>query len=134
MDVPNATAIIIHNAERFGLAQLHQLRGRVGRGKVPGYCVLMSEDKDNARLRTMCAHTDGFTIAEMDLKQRGAGDFLGSRQSGTERYLALALQYPEEYKRARSATQQLLDTGENSLLLEQAMKDIQENFSGVMLN
>lgn len=133
VDVPNATVIIIHNAERFGLAQLHQLRGRVGRGKDPGICVLLSEEKDNPRLQAMCDHADGFSIAEMDLQQRGAGDFLGSQQSGTEKYLALALCNPQEYKRAQSAAVSLLDIGENSILLEQAISDVQNNVSGEML-
>ncbi len=85
IDVPNATVMLIEGAERFGLAQLHQLRGRVGRGDHPSYCLLMSETTDateNARLRTLQTVHDGFTLAERDLELRGPGDVIGTRQSG----------------------------------------------------
>ena len=86
VDVPNATVIVIESAERFGLAQLHQLRGRVGRGKEQSYCVLMSDEKlskeSSKRLEAMCQTTDGFELAELDLKLRGAGDINGTMQSG----------------------------------------------------
>ena len=85
IDVPNATVMLIEGAERFGLAQLHQLRGRVGRGDHPSYCLLMSETTDateNARLRTLQTVYDGFTLAERDLELRGPGDVIGTRQSG----------------------------------------------------
>ncbi len=83
--MPNATLMVVEHAERFGLAQLHQLRGRVGRGHRPGSCLLVarggSEDSE-ARLRAMLETTDGFRIADADLRIRGPGDFLGTRQSG----------------------------------------------------
>ena len=85
VNVPNAVIMIIENAERFGLSQLHQLRGRVGRGNVQSYCILISDAKNDAavsRLRIMCGTNDGFIIANEDLKQRGPGDFFGSRQHG----------------------------------------------------
>lgn len=86
VDVPNASIMIIENAERFGLSQLHQLRGRVGRGKSQSYCVLIGGEKltqdAKDRLRTMLETTDGFKIAEADLNIRGEGDILGTRQSG----------------------------------------------------
>ena len=85
VDVPNATVMLIENAERFGLAQLHQLRGRIGRGEHPSYCVLVGEPKSLEswrRLRIMEETTDGFRIAEEDLRLRGEGDVLGTRQSG----------------------------------------------------
>ncbi len=85
VDVPNASLMIVENAERFGLSQLHQLRGRVGRGRHQSYCVLVSDHQNpdtRARLRALCATNDGFVIAEEDLKLRGPGDFFGSRQHG----------------------------------------------------
>ena len=85
VDVKNATVIVIENAERFGLAQLHQLRGRVGRGSDESYCILISssdENVDNERLSVMKESDDGFVIAEKDFKMRGPGDILGVRQSG----------------------------------------------------
>ena len=85
VDVPNATMMIIYNAERFGLSQLHQLRGRVGRGAEKSYCfLLMGADSETARerLTTLKNNTDGFKIAEKDLEMRGSGDFFGTRQSG----------------------------------------------------
>lgn len=85
IDVPNAAIMVIENAERFGLSQLHQLRGRIGRGQFKSTCVLVSDaqnEEAKKRLRVMCETTDGFKIAEEDLKQRGPGDFLGSRQHG----------------------------------------------------
>ena len=85
VDVPNAVLMVVENAERFGLSQLHQLRGRVGRGTVQSHCILISDTKNEEtrqRLKTLAATTDGFKIAEEDLKQRGPGDFFGSRQHG----------------------------------------------------
>jgi ATP-dependent DNA helicase RecG len=85
VDVPNATLVVVEHAERFGLAQLHQLRGRVGRGRKPGTCLLVargSSEPGEARLRAMLETTDGFAIADADLRIRGPGDFLGTRQSG----------------------------------------------------
>ncbi len=85
VDVPNATLMVIEDADRFGLSQLHQLRGRVGRGKAKSYCILTSHNRNQdtlLRLKALCKTTDGFKIAEEDLKLRGPGDFFGSRQSG----------------------------------------------------
>ncbi len=85
VDVPNATVMLVEGAERFGLAQLHQFRGRVGRGQEKSYCLLVpgkQDAVDNERLRAMESTTDGFVLAELDLQQRGPGDFLGTRQSG----------------------------------------------------
>ena len=85
VDVPNSSLVVIENADRFGLSQLHQLRGRVGRGRHQSYCVLLTASRSPealARLRTLASTTDGFRIAEEDLKARGPGDFFGSRQHG----------------------------------------------------
>lgn len=90
VNVPNATVMVVEDAERFGLAQLHQLRGRVGRGEKPSWCFLMA-DRPTARLRALTETNDGFVIAKKDLELRGPGELLGTRQSGMadERTLAL---------------------------------------------
>jgi ATP-dependent DNA helicase RecG len=86
VDVPNASVMIIESAERFGLSQLHQLRGRVGRGAEQSYCILMTSHKlsndSRTRLETMVRTNDGFEIAEVDLRLRGPGDIMGTQQSG----------------------------------------------------
>ncbi|HET9384822.1 MAG TPA: ATP-dependent DNA helicase RecG, partial [Gemmatimonadales bacterium] len=89
IDVANATVMLIEHAERFGLAQLHQLRGRIGRGEAMGHCILLSDSPEAApRLQAFCETTDGFKIAELDLQERGMGELTGARQSG-----GLALRY-----------------------------------------
>ncbi len=93
VDVPNATVMVIEGANRFGLSQLHQFRGRVGRGSAASYCVLVPDEPDeneNARLTAMVETNDGFVLAERDLEQRGPGEFLGTRQSGYHSELRLA--------------------------------------------
>ena len=86
VDVPNATVMLVEHAERFGLSQLHQLRGRIGRGQWESHCVLLYQspwtDDARERLSTLASTTDGFAIAERDLELRGPGDFFGTRQSG----------------------------------------------------
>jgi ATP-dependent DNA helicase RecG len=97
IDVPNATVMVIEHAERFGLAQLHQLRGRVGRGEAASHCILISDIPEAvARLRGFAETTDGFAIAELDLRERGMGELLGARQSGglTLRYADLVTDRP----------------------------------------
>ena len=97
VDVPNATTMIIYNAERFGLSQLHQLRGRVGRGAEKSYCfLLMGSESETAkeRLLTLKNNSDGFKIAEKDLEMRGSGDFFGTRQSGKMLTDIKNLRYP----------------------------------------
>lgn len=111
VDVPNATLMIIENADRFGLSQLHQLRGRVGRGKDKSYCVLFSDTKKPetlARLRALCATTDGFKIAEQDLALRGPGDFFGDRQHGLPEFHVADLGADmKTMEQAQEASQQL---------------------------
>jgi ATP-dependent DNA helicase RecG len=93
VDIPNATVMLIEGANRFGLAQLHQFRGRVGRGDAKAYCLLIPETEDaaeNERLSAMVTTNDGFVLAEIDLSHRGPGDFLGTRQSGYTKQLHMA--------------------------------------------
>jgi ATP-dependent DNA helicase RecG len=98
IDVPNATVMVIEAAERFGLSQLHQLRGRVGRGEHASACLLFSDagsdGSSNARIEAICAHSDGFRLAEVDLSLRGEGEILGTRQHGLPRFHAAEL--PED--------------------------------------
>lgn len=98
VNVPNATVMVVKNAERFGLAQLHQLRGRVGRGSFQSYCVLLSKDKLNARLQAMVHTSDGFEIAQADLEQRGTGNLVGTEQSGMDRAVDAMVGNPELFK------------------------------------
>lgn len=106
VNVPNATVMLVKNAERFGLAQLHQLRGRVGRSDLQGYCVLLSDKTDNDRLNTMVATNDGFEIAQKDLELRGTGQVLGVRQSGFDACVDNMLKNPELYQSIRSLIRQ----------------------------
>ena len=111
INVPNATLMLIENAERFGLAQLHQLRGRVGRGADKSYCILVSESKTQlakARLKAMVETRDGFIISETDLKLRGPGEFFGTRQHGLpELKIANLYRDIEILKQAQEAVAQL---------------------------
>jgi len=95
VDVANATAMVIEHAERFGLAQLHQLRGRIGRGAAKSYCVLMTggriSEEGERRLDAMVRTSDGFAIAELDLELRGPGEFFGTRQAGLPSFRAANL-------------------------------------------
>jgi len=113
VDVPNATLMVIEDADRFGLSQLHQLRGRVGRGKAKSYCILTSHNKNQEtlmRLKALCKTTDGFKIAEEDLKLRGPGDFFGSRQSGLPTFRVANLSYDlQTLKDAQTASAQWID-------------------------
>ena len=93
VDVPNSTLMLIEGADRFGLAQLHQLRGRVGRGSVASTCLLIPSREDateNERLQAMATTNDGFELADLDLKLRGPGEFLGTRQAGFASSLKMA--------------------------------------------
>ena len=112
VDVPNAVVMVIENAERFGLSQLHQLRGRVGRGRHPSTCILISDaqnEQAKQRLQTMCDTTDGFQIADADLKMRGPGDFFGARQHGLPALkIANMVTDLEELKQAQQAAREIL--------------------------
>lgn len=100
VNVPNASYIVIENAEMFGLSSLHQLRGRVGRGDYQSYCVLISDHEDSQRLEILKSTTDGFEIAEADMKIRGTGNIVGLDQSGFNREIKLLIEFPDIYKKA----------------------------------
>jgi ATP-dependent DNA helicase RecG len=110
IDVPNASVIVIEGAERFGLAQLHQFRGRVGRGQHPSYCILISDaaSGDSAqRLQALETNNDGFALAQLDLEMRGPGDFFGTRQSGLPPLQTAELGDLRTLETARAAAQQI---------------------------
>jgi len=112
VDVPNATVMGVEDAERFGLAQLHQFRGRIGRGPYPSHCLLFAESDDpvsRSRLQALVDHRDGFELAEIDLRQRGAGEPYGLRQHGLPEMRVGDLLDEGLRKRARSAAEALLD-------------------------
>ena len=128
VDVPNAALMLIENAERFGLSQLHQLRGRVGRGQHASYCVLVTDHHGaevKARMKALCESSDGFHIAEEDLRLRGPGDFFGSRQHGLpEMHLAELGAETESLLKARDAAHRLLE--EDPLLEAPEHRDLQD--------
>ena len=114
VDVPNASVMVIENAERFGLSQLHQLRGRVGRGGEQSFCILMTGEKlgndARTRIETMVRTNDGFEIAETDLRLRGPGDLMGTLQSGLpELHIADLIADAGLLQQARQVAIRLLD-------------------------
>lgn len=113
VNVPNATVMLIENAERFGLAQLHQLRGRVGRGKYQSYCILVTDSKNEVtskRMKIMTESTDGFVLSEMDLKLRGPGDIFGLKQHGLPNFrLANIYENMDILKEAQEAAKQTVE-------------------------
>lgn len=137
VDVPNAALMIIENAERFGLSQLHQLRGRVGRGKHQSYCVLLSDNKNpetRERMKVMTKTSDGFKISEEDLKARGPGDFFGKRQHGLPQLRVADLAGDMRVlKEAQAAAEELLQTDpalekvENKRVLDHIKRLFAEN-------
>jgi ATP-dependent DNA helicase RecG len=142
VDVPNATVMLIEGANRFGLSQLHQFRGRVGRGEAKSYCVLIPEkpdDTENERLQAMAASNDGFVLAEKDLEQRGPGDFLGTRQAGFSELKMASLTDVRLIELARKQAQAVFERDpelalpEHTLLvaaLERFWSDAQRNGKG----
>ena len=128
IDVPNATVMMIENAERFGLAQLHQLRGRVGRGKHQSYCIFMSGSKakeTRERLDILNKTNDGFKIASEDLRLRGPGDLFGIRQSGLMNFkIADVYQDAKILKQASEAADWLLET--NNEWLKNSFQDMRK--------
>ncbi len=110
IDFPNAAIMLIEGADKFGLAQLHQFRGRVGRGKHQSYCFLFSEFSSNPRLRAMTISQDGFELAEKDLKLRGPGDLVGQRQWGLPDLVMSSLENVELIEKTRAAAKKILQT------------------------
>jgi ATP-dependent DNA helicase RecG len=109
IDVPNATVMLVEDSERYGISQLHQLRGRIGRGEHESLCLLFGP-KESPRLRALAAHRDGFRLAEIDLELRGEGEMLGTRQSGLQAFRFARL--PEDVEvleRARMRANEILD-------------------------
>lgn len=133
VDVPNATIIMIENAERFGLSQLHQLRGRVGRGSAQSYCILIAgvmNDEIRQRLKIMTETSDGFKISEYDLKLRGAGDFFGERQHGLpEMKIADAYSDRELISAAQSAAKEIMEASPDLSEFPLLKKDVDKMFS-----
>ena len=135
IDVPNAAIMVIENADSFGLSQLHQLRGRVGRGKYTGTCIFISKNEENARLSVICKTRDGFKIAEEDLKLRGPGDFLGSRQHGLPEFkIADIFADTKVLALAQNATQRLIEKSPTLEEYQKLREQITELFSGVNAN
>ncbi len=139
VDVPNATVMVIEDADRFGLSQLHQLRGRVGRGKHKSYCVLITDNRSEetlARMRVMAQTGDGFRIAEEDLRLRGPGDFFGRRQHGLPALKVANLSWDMALlKEAQQAARELLDQDpelENHPLIAQRTWELFEVNDGGM--
>ena len=134
VNVPNATIMVIENAERFGLSQLHQLRGRVGRGDKKSYCILISDsksEKTKERLKAMTDTNDGFILSELDLKLRGAGDFFGTRQHGLiELKIGNLYKDTEILALAQEASKEVLACGiENNEELVKIIKKLSDNLS-----
>lgn len=145
VNVPNASVMVVENAERFGLAQLHQLRGRVGRGAEQSYCILVTKDNlaesSRQRIDIMVETTDGFVIAEADMKFRGPGDLEGTAQSGLPFDLRIANLVGDAalMSEARESAARILDADPQESLTENApmwaelrrLRQVQQNYSSI---
>lgn len=140
VNVPNASVMIIENAERFGLAQLHQLRGRVGRGEYESFCILIANAKSNItkkRMQIMTESNDGFFIAEQDLKLRGSGEIFGMRQSGEEGFLLADIYEDGNILRcARHEAYEILhsDSAESKKLIFETQKTLEKSKNYLCFN
>lgn len=115
---PNASVMVINNAERFGLAGLHQLRGRIGRGEYQGLCILNSEDTENERLNALCRCSNGFEIAEEDLRLRGVGNPIGTEQSGYNKLVETSLKYPNVFRQMRKVAAEMVRSGDDKIFVD----------------
>jgi ATP-dependent DNA helicase RecG len=121
VDVPNATVMLVEDAERYGISQLHQLRGRVGRGEHASLCLLFGP-RESARLSALAEHADGFRLAEIDLRLRGEGELTGTRQSGLPGFRwALLPQDAELLERARASAREIVDADPDLVAPEHAL-------------
>ena len=140
VDVPSAAIMVIENAERFGLAQLHQLRGRVGRGAEQSYCFLLSKDSMTVeRLEVLTKTEDGFKIAQKDLELRGPGEFMGTRQHGMDEFSAMRMATDVDVLHAaQKAAHQIIAMGEDALgfeaIIERAARVYREKMQGIASN
>jgi ATP-dependent DNA helicase RecG len=121
IDVPNATVMLVEDADRYGISQLHQLRGRIGRGSAVSVCLLFGA-KDSARLRALASHGDGFRLAEIDLELRGEGELIGTRQHGLAQLRMAELPRDAELlERARAQARRLMDEDPDLACAENAL-------------
>ena len=137
MDVPDATVMVVESADRFGLAQLHQLRGRVGRGQAQAYCYLVSDGSGTERLKILKSSADGFIIAEKDLQLRGSGQLTGQRQHGKEGLICADLVRDVEVLREMGQLQEDLSEKlpeESQVLTRSAINKMQAGQAEVVLN
>lgn len=126
VNVPNATVIAIKSSERFGLAQAHQLRGRVGRGSAQSYCLLQSTDSEDVKADILCNNSDGFEIAKEDMKLRGTGDFIGTSQSGANKDVMLMLSEPDLYKSISELNDAIYENPARFALYDYLLDDSEE--------
>lgn len=117
VNVPNATVMNVEQANRFGLASLHQLRGRVGRSSHQSYCQLICEDVNNPRIKAMCDTNDGFKIAQVDLELRGSGNLLGLEQSGDNKFVLEMLDNPDVFESTKSLAEHCIENNKGEFLI-----------------
>ena len=138
VDVPDASVMVIYDAERFGLSQLHQLRGRVGRSNIKSYCFLMTKTNDEKgleRLKVIKDNSDGFKISEHDYKMRGAGDFMGDKQSGKFMHDLGSLNYTtESIFLAKKLSDEFFDSGKNIDVVREIALKKYEKIKDITLN
>ena len=129
IDIPNATVMMIEGADRFGLAQLHQFRGRVGRGSNQSYCFLLTDSKSKTtiqRINAMVKYDSGFKLSEIDLRLRGPGDFSGVRQWGIPDFVMSSLNNMELIKETREAAENIISQLNKHPILEKRLQSFEE--------